>query len=250
MISMLGIELVTRLPNTAALPFSQSKPTELESIEFAAGKPRIPGNKLVRVGCATTNERLRRWCIKNKTVTIPLNAIMVEITLGGSNAPICHGAGRRNMTLSDLVRKIEYVDANGESRYVDNPDQLRAASGCFGLMGVVTHITMEFPPMTYAQLAPKKMPVIQAVPRRQDWPKRISLLHCSRIGITCLSQRNASARPSSSGELQTTTTLSGSGSLTLTSLGSTLGTTPQTLKACRLFLTPRTSSFPSFKLSP
>ncbi|KAL6411673.1 oxidoreductase [Ilyonectria robusta] len=164
MISMLGIALVTRLPNTAALPFSLSKPTELEVIEPAPGKPRVPENKLVRIGCAATNERLRRWCISNKTVTIPLNVIMVEITLGGSNAPICHGAGRRNMTLSDLVRKIEYVDANGEIQYVDNPDHLRAASGCFGLMGVVTHITMEFPPMTYAQLAPKKMPVIRAVP--------------------------------------------------------------------------------------
>ncbi|KAM0542978.1 hypothetical protein ACHAPJ_012535 [Fusarium lateritium] len=164
LISMLDIKTATTLPNTEALPLPESSPTELQKIDFASGKPRIPGNKLVRVGCATTNERLRRWCIDQGTVTIPLNVIMVEITLGGSNAPICHGAGRQNMTLSDLVRKIEYVDANGNVQFVDKPEHLRAASGCFGLMGVVTHITMEFPPMSYAELAPKKMPVIQAVP--------------------------------------------------------------------------------------
>ncbi|KAF4952796.1 hypothetical protein FSARC_12567 [Fusarium sarcochroum] len=164
LISMLDIKTATTLPNTAALPLPESPPTELQKIDFASGKPRIAGNKLVRVGCATTNERLRRWCIEQGTVTIPLNIIMVEITLGGSNAPICHGAGRQNMTLSDLVRKIEYVDANGRVQSVEKPEHLRAASGCFGLMGVVTHITMEFPPMSYAELAPKKMPVIRAVP--------------------------------------------------------------------------------------
>ncbi|KAM0317621.1 hypothetical protein ACHAPQ_010947 [Fusarium lateritium] len=164
LISMLDIKTATKLPNIEALPLPESSPTELQEIDFAPGEPRTPGNKLVRVGCATTNERLRRWCIKEGTVTIPLNVIMVEITMGGSNAPICHGAGRQNQTLSDLVRKIEYVDANGEVQSVEKPEHLRAASGCFGLMGVVTHITMEFPPMSYALLAPEKMPVIQAVP--------------------------------------------------------------------------------------
>jgi len=89
---------------------------------------------------------------------------MVEITLGGSNAPICHGAGRRHQTLSDLVRSIEYVDANGQLRTVEKAEHLRAASGCFGLMGVVTHLTLEFPPMTYAKTTPVKMPMIKAIP--------------------------------------------------------------------------------------
>ncbi|KAF5658163.1 oxidoreductase [Fusarium circinatum] len=165
LISMLDIETVTTLPNYAALPLAETAPNDLQVIhEGKTGKPRIAGNTLVRIGCAATNERLRRWCVAKKTVTIPLNVIMVEITLGGSNAPICHGAGLRNMTLSDLVRKIEYVDANGNLQAVDDPKQLLAASGCFGLMGVVTHITMEFPPMSYAKLAPLKMPVIKAVP--------------------------------------------------------------------------------------
>ncbi|KAI9159147.1 putative xylitol oxidase [Paramyrothecium foliicola] len=164
LISMLDLATVTKLPNIASLPLPERKPTELETIEVVPGEPRTPGNTLVRVGCAATNERLRRWCVKENKVTIPLNVIMVEITLGGSNAPICHGAGLRNKTLSDLVRKIEYIDAHGEIRTIDKAEHLKAASGCFGLMGVVTHITLEFQPMTYALLDPKKMPVIMAVP--------------------------------------------------------------------------------------
>ena len=141
-------------------------------------KPLVAENALVRVGCAVTNERLRRWSIKNGKVTIPYNVIMVEITLGGSNAPICHGAGRTNKTLSDLVRQIEYVDANGNLQKVNKVEHLRAAAGCFGLLGVVTHITLEFSPMSYAEMTPHKLPVMQAVPpppgmKDEDIPKAL-----------------------------------------------------------------------------
>ena len=37
--------------------------------------------------------------------TLPLDIIAVMITYGGSNAMICHGAGIKNKTLSDLVLK-------------------------------------------------------------------------------------------------------------------------------------------------
>ncbi|KAI9708518.1 MAG: hypothetical protein M1820_003980 [Bogoriella megaspora] len=167
-ISVLNLSAATKLPNITALPLPESKPTELESIEIVKGKTTNPGNYLVRVGCATTNERLRRWCVEHNKVTIPFNVIMVEMTLGGSNAPICHGAGRGNQTLSDIVRKIEYVDAHGKLQSIDNMDHLRAASGCFGLVGIVTHITMEFPPMTYAEMVPLKIPVIRAIPPPPD----------------------------------------------------------------------------------
>lgn len=168
LISFIDIPTATTLPNTASLPLPESPPSELETIKEVPGKTLAPNGTLVRIGCATTNERLRRWCVSNNKLTIPLNVIMVEITIGGSNAPICHGAGRRNQTLSDLVRRIEYVDANGQLQAVDKPEQLRAASGCFGLIGVVTHITMEFPPMTYALCDPIKIPVICAVPPPPD----------------------------------------------------------------------------------
>lgn len=58
-----------------------------------------------------------------------------RITAAGANAPICHGAGIRHNTLSDLVREINYVDANGMTQSVSDPDLLRAAAGAFGLLG-------------------------------------------------------------------------------------------------------------------
>lgn len=94
---------------------------------------------------------------------------MVEMTIGGTNGPICHGAGRAHQTLSDLVRRVEYVDCHGELQVVEKPEHLRAAAGCFGLMGVITHITFEMAPMTYALMSPKKVPVVRAVPPPPDW---------------------------------------------------------------------------------
>ena len=170
LISLLNLRTATHLPNTTALPLPESEPTELESIDIVPGAARVKGNTLVRVGAAVTNERLRRWCVKNKKVTLPINVIMVEITLGGSNAPICHGSGRRHQTLSDLVRAIEYVDANGVLRTVSKSEHLRAAAGCFGLMGVFTHLTLELSPMTYANMVPVKIPVMKAVPPPPGMP--------------------------------------------------------------------------------
>ena len=68
--------------------------------------------------------------------TLPLNVIMVEITFGGSNAPIYHGAGIGNQTLSDLVASIEFVNPLGQVQTVKDPGQLAAAAGCFGLLGI------------------------------------------------------------------------------------------------------------------
>ena len=170
LISLLDLKTATHLPNTTSLPFPENKANELESIEVMPGTAQETGNTLVRVGAATTNERLRRWCVKNKKLTLPINVIMVEITIGGSNAPMCHGAGRRHQTLSDLVRVIEYVDANGTLQKVTDAKQLKAAAGSFGLLGIVTHLTLEFQPMTYANMKPTKIPVMQAVPPPPGMP--------------------------------------------------------------------------------
>jgi hypothetical protein len=79
---------------------------------------------------------------------------------------VSHGAGIKHQTLSDLVKRIEYVDANGVPQSIDENDKgfLSAASGCFGLLGIVTHLTLQLNPMTYAILKPLKMDVIRAVP--------------------------------------------------------------------------------------
>jgi hypothetical protein len=66
------------------------------------------------------------------------------------NGPICHGAGISHKTLSDYVRRIEYIDCNGKLQVVNDAHQIQAAAGAFGLLGVVTHITFELDAMTYA----------------------------------------------------------------------------------------------------
>ncbi|KAI1143069.1 hypothetical protein F5Y05DRAFT_141793 [Hypoxylon sp. FL0543] len=170
-ISTLGLYRSTVLPNLESLPGSQFfvRGTELNSIDFI-GVPQRGQKRLVRIGTAVTNQMFRRWCNKQKldaASTLPLNVIMVEITFGGSNAPICHGAGRKHPTLSDLVHTIEYVDVNGNLQTLSkdkDPSFMPVASGCFGLLGIVTHITLELDPMSYTAMVPRKLPVMQAIP--------------------------------------------------------------------------------------
>ena len=174
---MLDLHRVERLPDTTSLGWHKNSGKDLQSIVFAPDGPGGPlhgGKRLVEVGCAVTNEAFRRWCNAND-VTLPLNVIMVEITLGGSNAPICHGAGRGNQTLSDLVRRIHYVDAHGELQKIDesSPTFLKAASGCFGLLGVITHITFEVDRMSYAEMRPCKIPTAIAIPPPDEYMDKI-----------------------------------------------------------------------------
>lgn len=89
---------------------------------------------------------------------------MHRVTIGGVNGPICHGAGARHGTVSDYVRAVEYIDANGNLQEITDPNHLRAAAGCFGLLGIVTHITFELDKMSYAVLKPRKVDVARAIP--------------------------------------------------------------------------------------
>ncbi|KAI3322294.1 hypothetical protein HD806DRAFT_545422 [Xylariaceae sp. AK1471] len=179
LISTLTERNASVLPNFTSLPSSlfQPKETELNHISVvdaayvgARGPPLKNGKKYVRVGTSTTNEQFRRWCINEGNVTLPFNIIEVEITFGGSNATICHGAGMKHSTLSDLVRCIEYVNVHGEVCTVNmaDPDLMKAASGCFGLLGVVTHITFECDAMITAVMRPVKLDVIKAIPPPPD----------------------------------------------------------------------------------
>ena len=69
--------------------------------------------------------------------------------------------------MSDEVVAIEYVDANGELQTITDPKQLKAAAGCFGLLGIVTHISFELNKMSYAVLKPAKVPITLAIPPLQ-----------------------------------------------------------------------------------
>jgi hypothetical protein len=166
LISLLPLRVATELPAEEP-PIDPHN--ELQGIEVVGTiDERGVTKALCKIGAATTNEQFRRWCLDpgggNLKWTVPLNVIMVEITWGGSNAPICHGAGLRNKTLSDLVAAIEFVNARGQLQVVNDADQLRAASGAFGLLGVVTAITLKLDPMTFAKLQPLRKRVALAVP--------------------------------------------------------------------------------------
>jgi hypothetical protein len=179
LISLLPLRVVTELPaeEPPIDPYN-----ELQGIGVVGTIDECGVTKaLCKIGTATTNEQFRRWCLDpgggNLKWTVPLNVIMVEITWGGSNAPICHGAGLRNETLSDLVAAIEFVNARGQLQVVNDPDQLRAASGAFGLLGVVTAITLKLDPMTFAKLQPLKKRVALAVPptSRHQVPRGVDM---------------------------------------------------------------------------
>ncbi|KAE9405790.1 hypothetical protein BT96DRAFT_915773 [Gymnopus androsaceus JB14] len=120
------------------------------------------GQYLAKVGAGTTNNQFREWCFKNRTVALSLN-VMVGITFGGSNAPVCHGAGLSTSTLSDLVA-VEYVDPQGNIQTVNVPSQLQAAAGCFGLLGVVLSITLRVDKMQKVVMQPRKIPAPLAIP--------------------------------------------------------------------------------------
>jgi hypothetical protein len=89
---------------------------------------------------------------------------MVEITMGGSNGPICHGAGFDTKTLSDLVVEFHYIDPNGNKKSISDPDQLKAASGCFGLLGICTAVTLRLDAMSKVVMNPAKINLPLAIP--------------------------------------------------------------------------------------
>jgi hypothetical protein len=167
LVSLLNLKQVTEIPDASDLGPSMANVAgnELKSIQLVPeGLSADHTKQLVRVGVSITNEEFRRWAIANNAWTLPMDVILVEVTIGGVNGPICHGGGRRHQTLSDQVRKVEYIDANGKLQSVSNPKLLKAAAGCFGLLGIVTHITFELDAMTYAVMEPRKPDVNLAVP--------------------------------------------------------------------------------------
>lgn len=169
LVSMIPIELATNTRRLFPHPPVNPIPNGLSYVK-ALGQKTPEGKNLIEIGAATTNDQFRQWCLTdgegqgNWKYTLPLNVIMVEITFGGSNAPICHGAGLDKETLSDLVHSIEFVNPNGDLQVVSDKTQLRAAAGAFGLLGIVTSITFALPDMAYASMKPDYTPVPQSIP--------------------------------------------------------------------------------------
>ncbi|KAJ7847979.1 hypothetical protein B0H13DRAFT_2285449 [Mycena leptocephala] len=173
LISFVNLAEVTTLPDPLSLipgPYTGTGVPDLKTIELM--EQLAPGKRLCRIGAAVTNEDFRRWAVAHNAWALPVSVIMVEVTVGGVNAPICHGAGRRHLTVSDYVRRVEYVDCKGVVQTVSDPRQLTVAAGAFGLLGVVTHLTFELDAMSYAVMAPRKVDIGLAIPplHKEDIP--------------------------------------------------------------------------------
>jgi hypothetical protein len=95
---------------------------------------------------------------------------MLEITFGGSNAPICHGSGFATQTLSDLVEEMTYVDADGELQTISDREELRVAAGCFGMLGVVISLTVRLHRQAVAEMVPVKLPLPLTIPPPPGYP--------------------------------------------------------------------------------
>mmetsp|Transcript_20181 Transcript_20181/g.77265 ORF Transcript_20181/g.77265 Transcript_20181/m.77265 type:complete len:771 (-) Transcript_20181:64-2376(-) len=192
LVSMLPVHVATDLPTPK---YDMNPDSDLQGVTLLDRYVEEGGvqKRLCRIGAGTTNEMFRQFLLGLKTRdevaddkskwkdwTIPLNVIMVEITFGGSNAPVCHGAGLHSRTLSDLVEEIEFVNANGVVQTVSDKDELRAAAGAFGLLGIVTAVTLRLDPMTYANMHPSRARVALTipppkgfdVPRKIDWNEK------------------------------------------------------------------------------
>ena len=166
LISILPVEQVETLP--ASHP-PMDPDNELQGIELLGTIEENGVTKgLCRIGPGTTSEQFRLWCLDEAggrwEWTVPVNVIMVEITWGGSTSQICHGAGSRHQTLSDLVAEVEFVNARGELQTVSDPKLIKTAAGAFGLLGIITSLTLKLDPMTYATFQPRTPRVGIAIP--------------------------------------------------------------------------------------
>ncbi len=181
-----GHVLISMLPEHTAstLPHKElPNPSPEELPNDSLLKVRVQDNSLdrydphflVTVGPSVTNYHLVNLC-KRYGMILPFNVVMTEISLGGSNAGICHGAGAQWKTLSDLVTSITWVNNQAKCQTVNatEPDLLRAAAGALGLLGPVVEITLKLLPLRYAVLKPRKVRSPQAVPPPVDFtvPRR------------------------------------------------------------------------------
>ena len=77
---------------------------------------------------------------------------------------MCHGSGFAHKSINDYIRSVEYVDVNGAVQTITDPNELHAALGCFGLLGIITHITYEVKKMKFAVMKPRKVKTMLAIP--------------------------------------------------------------------------------------
>ena len=109
------------------------------------------------------NFEILQWSIKHG-FTLPLNVIMLLNTIGGTTSLMCHGAGIKQKTMSDLVVEVEFVNGEGQVQVVNDPTKLKAVAGSFGLFGVILSLSYRFSKMTYATFSPRTTCMSNIIP--------------------------------------------------------------------------------------
>ncbi|KZV82168.1 hypothetical protein EXIGLDRAFT_778917 [Exidia glandulosa HHB12029] len=144
----------------------------IELVESVGGRTPAPGHAFARVMAGTSNNEFRQWCYNNGNPQwgLPFNVVVAEVTFGGSTSTICHGAGMRTDTLCDLIEEVRFIDAHGKDQVVDDPEELRAASGAFGFLGIVTSVVLRLEPASVAELRPTQVPLVLAIPPPDGFP--------------------------------------------------------------------------------
>lgn len=172
-VSMLDLHTATKLP--APHPLIPSN-NEMQFIQTVGQAYEKNGQKKIqcKFGASTCNYHFQDWVHDKKGGNLrwamPANVIMTEVTFAGVNAPICHGAGITNKTISDLVTEIEFINIKGEKQTVRDPELLKAAAGCFGLLGIVTSITLELDELQFANFKTVKKELLSlAIPPAEDF---------------------------------------------------------------------------------
>ncbi|CEL56840.1 hypothetical protein RSOLAG1IB_08118 [Rhizoctonia solani AG-1 IB] len=109
LVMLLPIQVLTDLPSYSPSMEEIQKHCDLVGIEVTSTESK---GALCTVKAGTTNEMFREWCLQNRRWCLPFNVIMVEITMGGSNAPICHGAGLGALICQTIAPIIPAFDTS------------------------------------------------------------------------------------------------------------------------------------------
>uniref|UniRef100_A0A0G4IGB2 FAD-binding PCMH-type domain-containing protein n=1 Tax=Chromera velia CCMP2878 TaxID=1169474 RepID=A0A0G4IGB2_9ALVE len=184
LISLLPEKVANTLPSVF-LPLDESNEFQFIQPDGEAFEEGGKLKRLFRIGAGVTNEQFREWVVDNwrqkrdagepltDLWTLPWNVILVENTLAGTVSNMCHGAGIASTTLSDLVTKMEVVNAKGDIQTINDPEQLSAAAGAFGLAGVIISLTFKLDALTYADWTPQKKDLAYTIPPPGFDPERV-----------------------------------------------------------------------------
>lgn len=173
------MEIAAAVPESIFAPKRNPQDNELERVQFDGTFIDEDGKKhgRIRLGGAATSEHFRQWALStqggNWEWMIRALPILTAITSSGWTQVICHGAGINHQSVSDLVVEMEIVNCKGEIQVITDKEQIKAASGGFGLMGIILSQVFVLDPLKIAKLFPKDVPTPLAVPpvSRDDVPK-------------------------------------------------------------------------------